>query len=410
MPLRSKVIIYGVVMLILVTGLSIGSYLALSAASREAELAREELEKLTMVEWLKDHCISLGPVPSPEECREARSTLGDLTTRPWTEPQLEHLSRILKLSEGLEQGMAAEELAALHRAVSDFERSVIGQVERDLRRAERPAHRRAVRLLVAAALVAVGGAASFAGLYSRLMRERRALEARVARSEKLAALGTMAAGLAHEINNPLAAISMSAEVLADRQEPGSEDGAFLLAIQEEADRCRGITSDLTDLARGGTIDREPVDVGELLGESMRILARGGREKGIRTAVADGLPLISADRGKLLQVLVNLLTNSVEASGEDVDVLLTAKKADRRIRIQVRDRGRGIPEGRMDRIFEPFYTDKRRGVGLGLTLCHRIAELHGGTLSAASPGQERGATFTLELPIDGVAIDGAADGA
>jgi len=233
------------------------------------------------------------------------------------------------------------------------------------------------------------------------------LEARVARSEKLAALGTLAAGLAHEINNPLATISISAEVLAERPQAGSEESGFLEAIQEEADRCRAITGDLTDLARGGTIDREPVDVSDLLEDAGRILVRshGERAAGIRTAVDPDLPLISADRGKLLQVLVNLLTNSLEASGATVDVLLSARRTNRKLRIQVKDQGRGIPPGRLERIFEPFYTDKQRGVGIGLTLCHRIAELHGGVLTAASQGSERGAIFTLVLPIDGE-TDGA----
>ena len=117
------------------------SDLALSAASREAEQAREELQKLTLVESLKEHCVTLGPVPDPMACQEARNALGDLTAQPWSERQLTHLSRILTLSEGLEKGLPPDELAALHRAVSDFERSVIRQVERDLRHAEKPAHR-----------------------------------------------------------------------------------------------------------------------------------------------------------------------------------------------------------------------------------------------------------------------------
>jgi len=402
MPLRSKLIIYAVVMLLLLLGLSAGSYFSLSAASREAADAREELRKLTTVESLKRHCVFLGPVPDPIACQEARDALGDLTGRPWTDNQLRHLSRVLSLSEGLEAGLPPDELTALHRAVADFERSVVRQVEKDLRLAQKPAHRRAVRLLIAAALVALGGSATFAWLYARLVRERKALEDRVQRSEKLAALGTLAAGLAHEINNPLATIAMSAEVLAERLPDDSEEQEFCRAVQEEADRCRAITGDLTDLARGGALDREPVDVPDLFEEAVRILRRrrDGKEAGILTEVDRGLPLISADRGKLLQVLVNLLVNGVEASPEKAEIVLSARRSNGTLRIQVRDRGRGIPPGRLDRIFEPFYTDKEQGVGLGLTLCHRIAELHGGVLTVASPGPDLGATFTLLLPIDG----------
>jgi signal transduction histidine kinase len=402
MPLRSKLIIYAVVMLLLLLGLSAGSYFSLAAASREAADARDELRKLALVESLKEHCVYIGPVPDPLACQEARDALGALTSRPWTDRQLRHLTRILSLSEGLEKGLPPEELTALHRAVADFERSVVKQVEADLRRAQKPAHRRAVNQLVAALLVALGGSATFAWLYARLVRERKELEARVQRSEKLAALGTLAAGLAHEINNPLATIAMSAEVLSERLPASSEEQEFCRAVQEEADRCRAITGDLTDLARGGALDREPVDVPELLDEAVRILRRrhDGGDAGIRTESDPDLPLISADRGKLLQVLVNLLMNGVEASREKAEIVLSARRANGTLRVEVRDRGRGIPAGRMDRIFEPFFTDKERGVGLGLTLCHRIAELHGGVLTVASPGPDRGATFTLVLPIEG----------
>jgi signal transduction histidine kinase len=406
-PLRSKLIIYGVVMLLLITGLSAGSFLALSAASREAENAREELEKLTLVESLREHCVFLGPVPDPLACQQAREAVTNLTARPWSDRQRKHLERIVALTEGLEHGQPKVDVPALRKAVADFERSVLKQVEKDLRLAEKPTHRRAVRLLVAAALVALGGSATFAWLYARLVRERKELESRVHRSEKLAALGTLAAGVAHEINNPLATIAISSEVLSERLDPASEEAEFCRAIQEEAERCRSITSDLSDLARGGTLDREPVDVRDLFTDAVRIVRRGRAPNGaeIRAVAARDLPLISADRGKLLQVLVNLLENGAEAVGEKGSIVLSARRMNENLRIQVRDDGRGIPPNRLERIFEPFYTDKDHGVGIGLTVCHRIAELHGGVLTAVSGGDGRGSTFTLDLPLDGESHDG-----
>jgi two-component system sensor histidine kinase HydH len=402
MPLRSKLIIHAVVMALLVLGLAVGSYLSLSAASREAEDARQELEKLALVETLKEYCVFLGPVPDPVACGRARHALSSLSDREWSDRQRPHLERILALSKNIEEGVPPDELPALRKAVSSFEKSVLDEVEREIRRAEKPAHRRAVRLLIAAVLVALGGSATFAWLFARLVRERRDLEARVRRSEKLAALGTLAAGLAHEINNPLATIAISAEVLGARVPDGSEEGEFCRAIQEEADRCRAIIDDLTDLARSGAVDREPVDVVELADEALRIIRRGRPPEtiSIRSDVPDDLPLLSADRGKLLQVLVNLIANGIEAAGDEGEVRLSASRSNSRLLIQVRDNGRGIEPARLDRIFEPFYTEKERGVGLGLTLCHRIAELHGGSLTAKSPGPGRGAVFTLDLPLEG----------
>jgi two-component system sensor histidine kinase HydH len=407
MPLRSKLIIHAVVMALLVLGLAVGSYLSLSAASREAEDARQELSKLALVETLKEHCVFLGPVPDPVACGRARHALQGLSDSEWSDRQRPHLERVLALSEHLEDGIPPERLPALRTAVAAFERSVLDEVEREIRRAEKPAHRRAIRLLIAAVLVALGGSATFAWLFARLVRERRDLEARVRRSEKLAALGTLAAGLAHEINNPLATIAISAEALGGRVPSDSDEGEYCRAIQEEADRCRVIIDDLTDLARSGALDREPVDVIDLADEALRIIRRGRHPEtlSVRSEVPDDLPLLSADRGKLLQVLVNLLGNGIEAAGEKGEVRLSASRANGRLLIQVRDNGRGIPSGQLDRIFEPFYTDKERGVGLGLTLCHRIAELHGGSLTARSPGPGRGAVFTLDLPLEGEALAG-----
>ena len=151
---------------------------------------------------------------------------------------------------------------------------------------------------------------------------------------------------------------------------------------------------------------EPVDPEELLRESLAIIGRSaplpaGR---LEEEIPDDLPLISADRGKLLQVLVNLLRNGLEASGAHGTVRLTARRLEDRLSMEVSDDGKGIPFRLLERIFEPFYTDKAHGVGLGLTLCHRIAELHGGELLVSSPGPGQGSTFTLLLPLE--ARDGA----
>ncbi|MHC4470288.1 MAG: sensor histidine kinase [Planctomycetota bacterium] len=400
MPLRSKLIIYTVVMLLLFVGLSAGAYMGLTSASREAEEAREELAKLSLVEALEERCSALGPAPDEEGCEAARRALDELVKKEWREEPRALIDRLLEISEGY-QARGELDVPRLHETVAELKALTIRQVTRDLESAEGPTQARAMRLLVAAGLAAVGGAATFAWLYYRLVRERRRLEERVRRSEKLAALGTLAAGIAHEINNPLAMISMSAEALSNRIPADSQEVGFCQAIQEEAQRCQGIIGDLSDLARGGSLDREPVDPGEVSSGALRIVRRNRAlpDVVVEADVPENLPLVSADRGKLLQVLVNLLQNGIEASGAGGRVRLVARQDDGYISFRVRDEGRGIPPHLVDRIFDPFYSDKDRGVGLGLTLCHRIAELHGGELRVESPGEGEGSTFTLLLPLE-----------
>lgn len=401
MPLRSKLIILGVVMLLLFLGLAVGSYLSLSRASSEAEAARVGLEKLTLVDALERDCESLSPIPDPVSCERARIALADLERHRWLPRTKRLLAQVLGQSRVLHSDTGGGDIALFKTSVGELKKEILREVQADLRRAEEPTHRRAVRLLIAAGFAAVGGAATFAWFYSRLVRERRQLEDRVRRSEKLAALGTLAGGLAHEINNPLAAISMAAEALAERLGSDSEAVEFCLAIQEETARCRDLIADLSDLARGGAVDRGPVDLLELYREAARIVRRNAAlpEERVQIRVPDHLPLISADRGKLLQLLVNLLQNALEASGGGGPVRLSARSENGTLLLQVVDKGQGIPGHLLDRIFEPFFTNKENGVGLGLTLCHRIAELHGGELTATSAGPGHGAVFTLILPAE-----------
>jgi signal transduction histidine kinase len=400
MPLRSKLIIYAVVMLLLFLGLTIGSYLSLRAASRDAEEARQGLARLALVEALESHCGNLGPGADSDDCSRARKALADLNQEEWSDEPRLMLERLLALAAPLDEGRPPPDPQAFQAAVRHLREAIVIQARRDIRAAEKPTQWRAVRLLIASALAAIGGSFTFAWFYARLVRERKALEARVRRSEKLAALGTLAAGIAHEINNPLTTISMSAEALRERLGDSAEGKEYCEAIEEEAARCREIIDDLSDLARGGALDLEPVDPEELSREAVRIVLRNAALPKVELSaeVAANMPLISGDRGKLLQLLVNLIQNGIEATGEGGRVELDARPVNGHISIRIHDNGRGIGPDILERIFEPFYSDKNRGVGLGLTLCHRIAELHQGDLLVESDGPGRGSTFTLLLPL------------
>lgn len=402
MPLRSKLILLAVVVLVVFVGLAVGSYLSLSAASAEAEQAREELEKLSLVEGLLASCQDLGDSPDPGGCARAYRAMVSLAEKEWRPDGRVRLEKVLRLAASVKDSKPPEDPVALREAVAQLRDAIVDQVGEDLRSAQEPTHQRAIRLLVSAALLAIGGSATFAFLYSRLIRERRSLEERVRRSEKLAALATLAAGIAHEINNPLATIAMSAEALAERLPPDPDTKRFLGAIEEEAVRCRNIIGDLSDLARGGSLDREPVELESLCADAVRIVERNESlpEAELTSIVEEGLPLLSADRGKLLQVLVNLIRNGVEAAGAGGRVSVTARARDGHVTVAVADDGQGISPSRIDRIFEPFFSSKESGVGLGLSLCHRIAELHGGAILVKSAGEGMGSTFTLVLPLEG----------
>ncbi len=408
MPLRSKLIIFAVTIFFLFTGLSVGSYFSLSSASEEAEEAREELAKIALIELLERSCARLDENPDITGCAQAHRGLAALADRHWDPEGRAQLDRLLALSHAMLDGDGSVDPTLLKGAVLELKKSILLKANLELHPVHEPTRRRAVRLLVASCLLTLGSAGTFAWLYSKLVRERRNLEERVHRSERLAALGTLAAGIAHEINNPLATISVSAEALVERITGGPDEVAYLLAIEEEALRCRDIIGDLSDLARGGSLDREPVDLRLLVDDAMRIIERNSSlpPAKVINEVTDNLPLVSADRGKLLQILVNLLRNGIEASGvEDKEgaqgqVTVSARISGGSLSLLVADNGRGISPKRLDRIFDPFYTEKETGVGLGLSLCHRIAELHGGSLTARSGGVDRGSTFTLRVPVEG----------
>ncbi len=412
MPLRSKLIIFAVTIFFLFTGLSVGSYFSLSAASEEAEEAREELAKIALIELLEQSCARLTENPDITGCAQAHRRLAALGDRQWEPEGRAQLDRLLALSRAMLDGDGSVDPALLKGAVLELKKHILSKANLELQPIHEPTRRRAVRLLVASCLLTLGGAGTFAWLYSKLVRERRDLEDRVHRSERLAALGTLAAGIAHEINNPLATISVSAEALAERITGGPDELAYLSAIEEEALRCRDIIGDLSDLARGGSLDREPVDLKLLVDDAVRIIERNSPLPPARVTneVTDDLPLVSADRGKLLQILVNLLRNGIEASSSkgqgspEGQVTISARILGGSLSLLVTDDGCGISPKRLDRIFDPFFTEKETGVGLGLSLCHRIAELHGGSLTARSGGVGRGSTFTLKIPVEGEDAD------
>src|SRR6266850_1386376 len=233
--------------------------------------------------------------------------------------------------------------------------------------------------------------------------------AAVARAEKLAAVGRLAAGVVHEINNPLATIAACAESLEQRIEEGAFANSpeeadlreYLGLIRDEAFRCKNITNGLLDFSRLRAGQRVPVDVAEIIKAAARLVTHQQRGDNVQIEIEaeDDLPTVLGDAGQLQQAVVALATNAIDAMPEGGTLTLRAIRSDARILVQVKDTGIGIAPENMTKIFDPFFTTKDvgRGTGLGLAVCYGILSDHGGRLDVRSTVGV-GTTFTITLPI------------
>jgi two-component system NtrC family sensor kinase len=231
----------------------------------------------------------------------------------------------------------------------------------------------------------------------------------VARAEKLAAVGRLAAGVVHEINNPLATIAACAESLEKRIEEGafacSQDAEdlreYLGLIREEAFRCKTITNGLLDFSRLRAGQRAPVDMNQLIKGAARLVTHQQRGDDIQIEIEaqENLPLVAGDVGQLQQAVVALATNAIDAMPDGGTLTLRAIHSGSRVLVQVKDTGVGIEPENMTKIFDPFFTTKDvgRGTGLGLAVCYGILSDHGGRLDVRS-SVGMGTTFTITLPV------------
>jgi two-component system NtrC family sensor kinase len=231
----------------------------------------------------------------------------------------------------------------------------------------------------------------------------------VARAEKLAAVGRLAAGVVHEINNPLATIAACAESLEKRMRegafsdsPDAEDlREYLGLIRDEAFRCKTITNGLLDFSRLRAGQRVPVDMREVIKATARLVTHQQRGDNIQIVIeaAADLPSVSGDIGQLQQAVIALATNAIDAMPGGGTLTLRAIHSNSRVLVQVIDVGIGIEPENMTKIFDPFFTTKDvgRGTGLGLAVCYGILSDHGGRLDVRSTVGV-GTTFTITLPI------------
>ena len=228
--------------------------------------------------------------------------------------------------------------------------------------------------------------------------ERRAMQEQIARAERLAGLGRIAASIAHEIRNPLGAIVNCINVL--RQPQAAHDHRLMDIASEEADRLNAIITEFLLFARPPARVAVPCDVPELLHTTVMLFRRGGKtwnDVEVRVSCPPTLPAVLADLNQLRQVLWNLLVNAVEEAPvpRPVDVEARPSEDGQTVTISVTDDGPGVSDP--DRVFEPFYTTKPHGTGLGLAVVARIVRDHGGFVRVENV-RGRGARFTLGLPV------------
>jgi two-component system sensor histidine kinase PilS (NtrC family) len=233
----------------------------------------------------------------------------------------------------------------------------------------------------------------------------------ILRQEHLSAIGKLSAAIAHEIRNPLAAISGSIQMLGLSAGASDEDRTLMEIVVREVDRLNTLIEDFLAYARPGAVRRREVRVGEILRDAVTLLARdealsGGVEVEFAEGAVETADEISlhADSSQVQQVLWNLLRNACEAMPGGgtirIDVALAHDLRSGRdvVTIAISDTGPGLPSTVLDNLFEPFFTTKEGGTGLGLATCHRIVTSHKGTLTAENP-EGGGARFTITLPIE-----------
>jgi signal transduction histidine kinase len=243
----------------------------------------------------------------------------------------------------------------------------------------------------------------FNEMVRQLRQSREELEklhrTQMSRAEHLATLGELAAGLAHEIRNPLAGIAGVIEIIGRDLPPSSPNREVLVEVQQEVLHIKRILSDLLEYARPKPPEFRVTDLNATAEHAVSLARQQTLSRPIEIELqkADGMPPVEHDTGQIQQVLLNLLLNAIQAIPAEGRVRVVVESQDGFARVTVSDTGRGISAEHLPNIFRPFFTTKGQGTGLGLSLAHRIAEAHGGRIEVESqPGQ--GSRFIVWLPM------------
>ena len=236
-------------------------------------------------------------------------------------------------------------------------------------------------------------------LIFRDLREVRRLQEEVKRKEKLAAIGSLAAGVAHEIRNPLSSIKGFATLFKTRFSFESDEHEAAEIMIHEVDRLNRVVTELIEYARPSNIKIRESDVHELIAHSLSLIRQDAEMADVQvdTDIPDDITRISLDPDRMQQCLLNIYLNAIQAMPEGGTLNIAAFRADNgMIGLRVTDTGKGIAEDDLSMIFDPYYTTKNRGTGLGLAMVLKIVEAHGGEISVTSKEGE-GTVFTMLLP-------------
>lgn len=234
------------------------------------------------------------------------------------------------------------------------------------------------------------------------IEQLRQLNEQLIRTEKLAAMGTLAAGVAHEVNNPLASISSLIQMMQAKKNLDDENAEKLRLISAQINRITQVTKDMMDFARVRPVAKNTIDVNKIIETSLRLASfdKSFQNLNLKKKLADKLPPIFADSDQLQQVFLNLFLNARDAMPGGGELSIRTFDSDGEIKIEIADSGIGIDPKNLKQIFDPFFTTKQtgKGTGLGLAVCYGIVTAHGGKIEVESNGNH-GTTFYIQLPAD-----------
>jgi signal transduction histidine kinase len=238
-------------------------------------------------------------------------------------------------------------------------------------------------------------------LHVRDVTDRVLLEERMRRMERFMGLGTLAAGLHHEMKNPLAALSLHVQLLEEHVQDklDRQVAENLRVVKTEVTRITGVLESFRDFASLEKLNRRPTDLWAVAVQAASLIRPQSQEKSVEVVLeppAAGLP-VNADPMKMEQVFLNVLLNGLEAMPAGGRLTVRAASGDGTASIEIADTGPGIPDNLQRRVFDPYFTTKSTGSGMGLAICEKIMEQHGGRIDFATG--PRGTTFELTLPTD-----------
>jgi two-component system NtrC family sensor kinase len=234
-----------------------------------------------------------------------------------------------------------------------------------------------------------------------IIQRNKELESSLAQQGKMASLGVLSSGVAHEINNPLGVILGYAGYLESKMGEDDPNYQYIHEIKRESKRCKKIVQDLLSYARTPRPTLEPTDLNDLLKQIVDFAANHTDMRGIiiKTSLAKDLPLVELDGDQMRQVAINLILNAGGAMPDGGNLTVSTEAVDNRhLQITFSDSGCGIPDESLEKIFEPFYTTKARGTGLGLAISRQIIEQHRGEIHIDST-VGKGTCVTVTLPIE-----------